>query len=184
MLRNTVDHIWGTQHEKLWPSSSSSPQAHNERWCKDRLAKGVVGGFLQEERRGCCSARGVHIPAAWANLGTAHHPTGHSGEGKSSRGEIHIAIWTNTNCNLDKYKLQFRRLHFAIYAAFTFQTCLIWAAATTADPTTGHSGEGGRGNPVSDHGGESSRRAQNQNCVIATTSDLTLSSPSSKWMPP
>ena len=76
--------------------------------------------------------------------------------------------------------LQFRRLHFAIYAAFTFQTCLIWAAATTADPTTGHSGEGGRGNPVSDHGGESSRRAQNQNCLIATTSDLTLSSPSSK----
>ena len=107
MLRNTVDHIWETQHEKLWPSSSSSPQAHNERWCKDRLAKGVVGGFLQEERRGCCSARGVHIPAAWANLGTAHHPTGHSGKGKSSPGQIHIAIWTNTNCNLDDYILQF-----------------------------------------------------------------------------
>ena len=89
-----------------------------------------------------------------------------------------IQSWTNTYCNLDKYKLQFRRLHFAIYAAFTFQTCPIWAAATTAEPT-GHSGEGEEIQSLT-IGGESSRSAQNQNCLIATTSDLTLSSPSSK----
>ena len=30
-------------------------------------------------------------------------------------GQIHLAIWTNTFCNLGKYILQFGQIHFAIW---------------------------------------------------------------------
>ena len=58
--------------------------------------------------------------------------------------QIHIAIWTNTFCILDKYTIFSRRS-----TAFTFQARLILCSRHG----TGHySGE--RGNPVSDHGGK------------------------------
>ena len=74
---------------------------------------------------------------------------------------------------LDKYTLQFEQIHLVKFrqthfSAFTFQTCLIWASA----PLVILERERKSSLWPSSASGESSRGAQNQNCLIATTSDL------------